>query len=48
MEEAANVTFGPTVCEVFANMLMFVLRGEYLQFWERYKRVLCEDFMQQE
>ena len=23
MEEAANITFGPTVCEVFAIMLMF-------------------------
>ena len=32
MEEAANVTFGPALCEVFANMLMFVLRGEHLQF----------------
>ena len=31
--------------EVFANMLIFVLRGEHLQFWERHKRVLCEDFM---
>ena len=26
-------------------MLMFVLRGEHLQFWERHKRVLGEDFM---
>ena len=24
---------------------MFVLRGEHLQFWERHKHVLCEDFM---
>ena len=44
MEEAATVAFGPAVREVFANMLMFVLRGEHLQFWERHKRVLCEDF----
>ncbi|KAF7648788.1 hypothetical protein LDENG_00151820 [Lucifuga dentata] len=26
-------------------MLMFILRGEHLQFWERHKRVLCEDLM---
>ena len=45
MEEAANVTFGPALCVVFANMLVFVLRGEHLQFWERHKRVLGEDFM---
>ncbi|KAJ8348928.1 hypothetical protein SKAU_G00275170 [Synaphobranchus kaupii] len=45
MEEAANVTFGPAVREVFANMLMFILRGEHLEFWERHKRVLCEDLM---
>uniref|UniRef100_A0A8C5G907 ATP-dependent DNA helicase n=1 Tax=Gouania willdenowi TaxID=441366 RepID=A0A8C5G907_GOUWI len=43
MEEAANVTFGPALREVFATMLMFVLRGEHLQFWERHKRVLCDD-----
>ena len=30
MKEAANVTFGPALREVFANMLMFVLRGEHL------------------
>uniref|UniRef100_A0A671V0R7 ATP-dependent DNA helicase n=1 Tax=Sparus aurata TaxID=8175 RepID=A0A671V0R7_SPAAU len=45
MEEAANVTFGPALREVFANMLMFVLRGEHLQFWERHKCVHGEDFM---
>ncbi|KAJ8364946.1 hypothetical protein SKAU_G00137770 [Synaphobranchus kaupii] len=45
MEEAANITFGPAVREVFANMLMFILRGEHLEFWERHKRVLCEDLM---
>ncbi|XP_028301369.1 uncharacterized protein LOC114462606 [Gouania willdenowi] len=45
MEEAASVTFGPALREVFATMLMFVLRGEHLQFWERHKRVLSEDFM---
>ena len=39
------VTFGPALREVFANMLMFILRGEHLQFWERHKRVLGEDFM---
>ena len=37
MELAANVTFGPALQEVFANMLMFVLRGQH--FWERHK---CE------
>ncbi len=45
MEEAANIAFGPAVREVFANMLIFVLRGNHLQFWERHKYVLCEDFM---
>ena len=45
MEEAASFAFGSTVREVFANMLMFVLGGEHLQFWERHKRVLCEDLM---
>ena len=45
MEEAEKVTFGPAMHVVFANMLMFVLRGEHLQFWERHKRVLGEDFM---
>ena len=48
MEEAANVTFGPALREVFANMLMFVLRGEHLQFWEKHKHVLGEDFMHRE
>ena len=45
MEEAANVTFGPALLEVFANMLLFILRGEQMQFRERYKCVLGEDFM---
>ena len=45
IEEAANVTFGPALCEVFAHMLMFVLGGEHLQLWERHKRVVGEDFM---
>ena len=45
MEEAARFAFGPTVREAFANMLMFVLGGEHLQFWVRHKRVLCEDLM---
>ena len=45
MEEAANVTFGPALPVVSSNMLMFVLRGEHLQFWERHRCVLGEDLM---
>ena len=45
MKEAADVAFGHAVLEIFANMLMFVLQGQHLQFWERHKRLLCENFM---
>ena len=43
MEEAASVAFGSAVREIFANMVMFVLQGDHLQFWERHKHLLCED-----
>ena len=45
MEEAESVTFGSSLREIFANMLMFVLRKDHLCFWERHISVLCKDFM---
>ena len=43
MEEAASISFGPQLREIFANMIMFVLRKDYIQFWERHMRTISED-----
>lgn len=43
MEEAASVAFGGQLREIFANMLMYVLKKDYIQFWERHKLLISED-----
>ena len=48
MEEALLVQFRSTLRAVFATVLMFITPSNPLAFWERHKRVLCEDIMHQE
>ena len=43
MEEAASVTFGSNLRELFANLLMFVLKKDYFQFWQRHMHTISED-----
>ena len=45
MEEASNVTFGSALIELFANILIFVLKGNELEFWNRHKHNMCNELM---
>ena len=49
LEEATNVLIsGSAVREVFANILIFVLRSKYKEFFERNSKLLCQDLMKQQ
>ena len=48
LEEATNVLIsGSAIREVFANLLIFVLKCRYKEFFERHRRLLCQDLMSQ-
>ena len=48
IEEASSVTFGPQLRKLFTDILMYVLRNQYLRFWNKHKKALCMDQMLQE
>ena len=43
MEEAALVAFGPNLREIFAHILIFVLRKDHIQFWQRHNHSISQD-----
>lgn len=44
VEEAATVSFGNQLRDVFANIMIYCRPADPLQFWNRHKSSLCEDY----